>query len=441
MHGDLELTLIALVVLAALGCGLLLERFRQPAILGYIMAGVLLGPSLLGFVENRAIVAELAELGVLMLLFLIGMELNLTSFKSVLFLSVGTVLLQIGVMLAVMGALGYLFNLGVGLTLVLAFSIALSSTAVAVKMLSGIEEAQTATGKITIGVLIAQDLAVVPIILFLRGMGVGGMALIIFFKIALSIGILVGLIWYLSRREKLSLPFSKIVSGHEDLMPLAALLFCFGCASLSGLIGLSAPYGAFLGGLIIGNTVQSKLMIETTKPIQAVLMMVFFLSVGLLMDLRYVWDHLFKVFVLLVVITLGKTFLNIFILRLFKKSWQKSFLAGLLLSQMGEFAFLLATIGADSKLIGEDGKSLIISLAAISLAFSPLWLSAARRLHDFATNHSTFQQLLTMTYGTEIKYLGQTWQGAKTLWQKVVAQLSKSTSSNPPSKKQPDSDA
>lgn len=435
MHGDLELTLIALVVLAALGCGLLLERFRQPAILGYIVAGVLLGPSLLGFVENRAIVGDLAELGVLMLLFLIGMELNLNAFKSVLFLSVGTVLLQLGVMLAVMGGLGFLFNLSVGLTLVLAFSVALSSTAVAVKMLTGIEESQTTTGKITIGILIAQDLAVVPIILFLRGMGKGGVDLAIFFKIALSIGILVALIGYLSRREKLSLPFSKIVSGHEDLMPLAGLLFCFGCASLSGLIGLSAPYGAFLGGLIIGNTVQSKMMMEATKPIQAVLMMIFFLSVGLLMDLSYIWHHLFKVLVLLLLITVGKTFLNIFILHLFKQPWQRSFLASLLLSQMGEFAFLLATVGADSHLISEEGKSLVISLAAISLAFSPLWLSAARRLHAYASTRSTFQQLVSMMYGEEIKYLNRAWRGFKALWGTLVQQFSK------PSSKKPESDA
>ena len=144
-----------------------------------------------------------------------------------------------------------------------------------------------------------------------------------------------------------------------------------------------------------------------TKPIQSVLIMVFFLSIGLLMDLRFIWDNLLKVILLLSFITVGKSLLNVGILHALGQPWTRAFLAGMLLAQMGEFAFLLTTVGMDSKLIDMDGSRLVISLAALSLAFSPLWLTGARRLHELApTEVLSFNQILDSAYGKELKAIG-----------------------------------
>lgn len=406
MHPGIDLTQIALIVLATLGCGLLFERLKQPAVLGYILGGVIL--SAFNLAGDRVMITALAELGVIMLLFLVGMELSLRAFKRIWIISVATALVQLGVSIIVVLGLGKLFALSMGLSVVLAFSIALSSTAVAIKMLESIGELRTETGRVAVGVLIAQDLLIVPLILFIRGMGGSGLGFEVLFKIILAMGILFTIVVFLSRREKVGLPFSKLYSGHEDLQPLAAMFFCFGMASLSGLLELSAAYGAFLGGLIVGNSSERQTMIHATKPIQSVLMMIFFLSVGLLLDFSFIWANLGKVILLLLFITLGKTILNIGTLHALKQPWARSFLAGLILSQMGEFAFVLSTIGADAKLIGVEGEKLVVSLAALSLALSPFWLMAARRLHDVSPGGSeSADEILQTVYGPQLAAIGR----------------------------------
>lgn len=398
----MNITQIALIILASLGFGLLFERMRQPAVLGYIIAGVLL--STMNLIENREMVAALAELGVIMLLYLIGLELSLRSFQKIWVISLGVTLALIILSLVVIIGLGYLFKLSFGLSFLLACAIALSSTAVAIKMLESIGELRTETGKLAIGVLVAQDIMIVPMILIIRGMGAEGMGISIFIKVGLSLAILAALVWFLCRKEKMSIPFSKLFAGHEDLQPLVGMFFCFGMAAVMGLIGLSAAYGAFLGGLVVGNSNERQSMLHSIKPVQSILMMVFFLSVGLLLDFKFIWHNFGKVMTLLIFITLGKTAFNIFILHVFRQPWPRAFLAGLVLSQMGEFAFLLTTIGLDTHLISPEGAQLVISLAALSLALSPLWLMAARRLHDLAPSGvRTLKQLLITVYGPEIK--------------------------------------
>ena len=119
-------------------------------------------------------------------------------------------------------------------------------------------------------------------------------------KVAVSVALLAALIWYLSRRRRVGLPIQRLMRGKTDVIPLAALAFCFAGEAVSASIGLSAPYGAFLAGLLIGNSAVRAVTLRATLPIQSVLMVVFFLSIGLLLDLRYVWQELPTVLALLV---------------------------------------------------------------------------------------------------------------------------------------------
>lgn len=402
MHADINITQIALIVIATLGLGLVFERLKQPAVLGYIIAGVIL--SAFNLIADRAMVGALAELGVIMLLYLVGQELNVQSFKKVWFISLCVTLGQLLISFLVIFGLGYVFDMSFGLSFVLASGIALSSTAVAIKMLETIGELRTDTGRLAIGILIAQDLCVVPLILIMKGYGKGEMTGHLLFQVTLSLVILIAVVWFLSRKQKLSLPFAHIYEGHEDLQPLAGMIFCFGCAAISGVLDLSVPYGAFLGGLIVGNSSQRQSMLATTRPIQSVLMMVFFLSVGLLLDFKFLLEHITKVIALLTFITVGKTVVNISLLHWLKQPWERAFLGGLILSQMGEFAFVMVGIGLDSTLVDRQGGQLILSLAALSLTLSPLWLMAARQLHDYAPKRvRSLHQLIETVYGPMLR--------------------------------------
>lgn len=417
MEHDAHATLtgIAAVALAALLCGMVMTRLRQPAIVGYILAGALLGPAGLGLVENRAEISDVAELGVLMLLFLVGMELSLRAFRRVWRLALGVTAIQIGAGVGIMLVCARLFEWSLPMALLLGFVVALSSTAVAVKILEDMGELRTRTGRIAVGVLIAQDLAVVPMMLTINALGGDGFDWVVVPKVLLSVAFLAVLILYLSSGRKVHLPFLSMVAGDVDLKPLAALAFCFGVAAISGLLGLSAAYGAFLAGLVIGNSAERHEMIEVTQPIQSVLLMVFFLSIGLLVDIDFIWRNLGAVMFVFFLVAVFKTVLNVGALGLFGQSWQHAFLAGIMLSQIGEFSFLLAGIGAASGVIGDDERRLIIAVTVLSLALSPLWVLTGRRLQGLAASGVTeSREFMRLVYAPEAEAISDVASGALT---------------------------
>ena len=373
MHGEFSITNIALVILVALVFGLGMTRLKQPPILGYIIAGLILGPSGLAFVESRDQVSILAEMGVLLLLFVIGIELNLRTFKKVWLVTSLATLLQILICTGVTWSISFFLGWSNGLALLLGFITAISSTAVAVN---------TEIGQITIGVLIAQDFAIVPMILILRNFHSDLSVLGLFAKLLLAVGIIAGLIYYLSQKQRVRIGFLADVIRQKDLLPLVSLAFCFAAAAISGLIGLSAAYGAFLAGLTIGNTHERSAVLDTVKPIQSTLIMVFFLSIGILMDVGFIYTNLATFILLLLLITVGKSAINILILRFLQIPWSEAFLVGVVLAQIGEFAFLMASVGHESKIIDEYGEKLILSLTALSLLFSPFWMTLARHLKN-----------------------------------------------------------
>ncbi|MGY9014661.1 MAG: cation:proton antiporter, partial [Rhodospirillales bacterium] len=361
-------------------------------------------PSAFAVVHDRGDIDILAELGVLMLLFVIGMELSLRAFRRVWKLAVLTTLIQIGVSTSVMYLAATVAGFSVGVSIVLGFVVALSSTAVAIKVLEDIGELRTRAGRITVSVLIAQDLAVVPMMLSLGALADGKFDWIVLAKVGGSIIFLVVLIWFLSRGKKIRLPFDRMVAGHEDLKPLSALAFCFGAAALSGLVGLSAAYGAFLAGLVIGNSHERARMLEAAKPIQSILMMIFFLSIGLLVDLNYIWENLDAVILLFLMVAVFKTLLNVGILRLLGQSWQHAFLAGVMLAQIGEFSFLLSLVGISHGLISPEIGRLVVAVTVLSLALSPLWVVTARRLQAVAlAGRESASEVLNLVYGREAK--------------------------------------
>ncbi len=421
MHGNEALTALAIVVLAALSCGMAMTRLKQPAVVGYILAGVILGPSVMGLVKNRESVQFLAELGVLMLLYLVGMELSIKSFKAVWRTATFATLAQIGGSLGIMLILAPLFGWPLGVAVLFGFAIALSSTAVAIKMLEDSGELKTPAGEITVSILIAQDLAVVPMMIVVSAMSGDGIGVDGVFRVVLAVGFLAWLVFYLSRRDEVRLPFAELFEQSADLRALAGIVMCFGAATISGLLGLSPAYGAFVAGVLIGNSAVREPMIHAAAPIQSILMMVFFLSIGLLLDLAFIWHNLGVVLVMLVAVTLVKSGFNIVTLRLLGQDWARAAIAGVMLAQIGEFSFLLAAIGFGGGLIGPYGHGLIVSTAVLSLALSPFWLETARRLHRIGLLGVTSQrEMLRLLYGGETRavmhglaYLADALRGAR----------------------------
>ena len=202
-HG-IELTGLAVVAAAATLCGMAMARLNQPAIVGYILSGILLGPSGLGLVGTRGQIEVLAELGVLMLLYIIGRELSVRSFRRMWRIAVFSTGLQVLVSLLAMIILGHFLNWDTSHVIFFAFVLALSSTAVSVKMMEDVGALRQRVGRIGVGVLIAQDLAVAPMLIVLGGMTGEGFDFLVLLELILTIGLLVLLIRYLARDRKLN---------------------------------------------------------------------------------------------------------------------------------------------------------------------------------------------------------------------------------------------
>lgn len=383
-HGNAldHLTGLAILVMIALMCGVFLSRWKQPPAVGYILAGLVMGPSALGLVENREMIQFMAELGVILLLFIVGMELSLESFAKLWRIAFGTFALQLTLGMGAGFLTGWALGWSMPASIVLGFVLSLSSTAVAIKMLEDLGDMGTRSGQITVGVLIAQDLAVVPMMLVIAGLGAGGgLGWDIAIKIVVALALMAALVYLLIKRGPISLPFEAVVMSNPDLRVLGGITLCFAAAAISGLLGFSTAYGAFLAGLVIGNSRDSHTMQESVAPIQSLLVMVFFLSIGLLLDLGFLWDNLITVLLLVLLVLLVKTATNIAFLRFLGETWENAIIPGALLGQIGEFAFILGAMAVGLALVGDETYRLIVSITVLSLVFSPAWMVLARRVH------------------------------------------------------------
>jgi CPA2 family monovalent cation:H+ antiporter-2 len=390
MHLE-SITAIALVLAAAVALGFGMSRVRMPAAAGFILVGVALGPSGLGLIQTSASIETLADLGVLMLLFIIGMEMRLQSFRKSLPLALGLTTLTIVIIVSSV-TLFTLFVHGEVLGgAVIGAMLAISSTAVAMKMMEDAGEKDTPAGRLALAILVAQDLAVVPLLLITNGLGAAptrwGIALIAL-TLALALALLGGFIAILGRIKSFRFPGSEYLLSDFDVGTLGVLGICFAAAAASGILGLSPALGAFLGGLAVGHSTLRRGALTLAQPVQSILLFVFFLSVGLLIDLHYLMAQAWVILAALVVVTGGKTFLNWLLLMLAGESFGTALEASLFLSPVGEFSFVIASAGFTVGVLTEAGHKLAIAVIAMSLLVSPLWFLSARIVHAIIQNQA-----------------------------------------------------
>lgn len=396
---------IAVVALFAMAAGLLLMRLRQPPMVGYILVGIVFGPTGLGVIQGSEAISLLAEMGVLLLLFLIGMEISIRAFVLVLKPALVVMFGQLAFALGVTTFFGAILNWNFEQVLLLGFVVAISSTAVAIKILEEIGELRTETGRITVGVLIAQDIAIVPMLVLVEAFGRESVPVqSVLVLVILSIGILGLLIWYLGKPGKLKLPLSDQLSGKSDLIVLASLAFCLTAATIAGLTGLSPIYGAFVAGLVVAKSTLRAEIIEVTYPIQSILVFIFFLSVGLLIDLEFILENWRVVSSFVMVVVVLKSALNVGLIRLSGFNWDVALPAGLAMAQIGEFSFILAAVGLKNSALDPDTYKLALSIIAITFIVSPVWMDAVRRFQA-ATNHglTSLKAVLAESYSEELE--------------------------------------
>jgi CPA2 family monovalent cation:H+ antiporter-2 len=385
----------ALVVLGTAGIVVpILRRWGLNPILSYLGAGALLGPLGLGsFIKSFPLlywvtvvdeenVAGIAELGVVFLLFLIGLELSFNRLVAMRRLVVGLGGLQVLLTSALVAAVAATAGEMPAVAVIVGASLSLSSTAIVLELLSGQERLTTSVGRGAFSVLLAQDLAVVPILVFVSLLGnrAGGSltadVLAALFQAALAIGCIILAGRFLLR------PLLHIVAGVRSAeMFIAAVMFIIlGAGVISHQAGLPMPLGAFVAGLMLAETEYGKAVVTTIKPFKGLLLGVFFFTIGMNIDLR----ELGREPVTLVAAVAGLIALKSFVLtglaRLFRLSWPAALEIGLLLGSAGEFAFVSIGLASAFGLIDAPLATFTLAVTSLTMMLTPLLAAAARRL-------------------------------------------------------------
>ena len=293
MHGhESELLTTTFLMLSAVSFGLILRWLKQPPLVGYILAGLALGPAGLELVDYSDEISSLAEFGVILLLFIIGIELSVKAFLRVLQPAVVATLGQIACCILLAISVKSYFGWTLPQILLIGFVLTLSSTAVALMVLQGLGQLRTHAGQLTVGVLVAQDIAVAPMLVFAQsGADVFQQWPLLLVRIVIALLVLAGLLVWIGKTARQRLPLATLLEGNVELAILFSLGACMLAASLTGTMGLSPVFGAFCAGLALSHTNLRKAVLDAILPLQSLLLVVFFVSIGLLVDLDYVKSH------------------------------------------------------------------------------------------------------------------------------------------------------
>jgi K+:H+ antiporter len=390
MATTLEVVLLYLVA-AVMGV-VLCRTLKLPPMLGYLVVGVVIGPNALSLAGDATAARSLAEFGVVFLMFVIGLEFNLPKLRSMRAAVFGLGLSQVG--LTIMGAvvgnaliaaayavLGQRWDLTWQGAIALGAAMAMSSTAILVKLMAERLELDSEHGRRVLGVLLFQDLAVVPLLVLIPALGSGAKDLGIALAIALAkAAVLVALLlvggqrvmrWWLTQVAR---------RKSEELFVLNLLLVTLGLAWLTDLAGLSLAMGAFIAGMLVAET-EYKHQVETDiRPFHDVLLGLFFITIGMRLDWRPLVDQWFLVLLLTSMPVLAKSALVALLARAFGASPGGAIRTGLYLAQAGEFGFVLLALGVENQLLVGNWMSPVLAAMVLSMLLTPFMVMWSGRI-------------------------------------------------------------
>ncbi|UJP05376.1 MAG: Kef family K(+) transporter [Nitrosomonas sp.] len=399
-HNVILITTIAAGFGLALMFGFIAERLKTPALVGYLLAGIAIGPTTPGYIADVGIASQLAEIGVMLLMFGVGLHFSLDDLLAVKRIAVPGAIVQMAVAtcLGVMLADWWGWSFGAGL--VLGLSLSCASTVVLLKALESRNLLETMNGRIAVGWLIVEDLATVLILVLLPTFAplLGGtnndtgdtgslwktlgttLLLVTAFIAVMLIGgrrFLPWLLWQVAR------------TGSRELFTLAvvavAICIAYGAAAL---FNVSFALGAFFAGMVMRESKFSHRAAEESLPLRDAFAVLFFVSVGMLFDPKVLLDEPLQVLGVVAIIIVGKSVAAMLLVLMLRYPLNMALTVAASLGQIGEFSFILAGLGLSLELMPEEGMSLVLAGALISIAFNPIAFTAINPVRNWILKHS-----------------------------------------------------
>jgi CPA2 family monovalent cation:H+ antiporter-2 len=394
-HESGLLVLLAAAFVLAFGLGYVASRLKLPPIVGYLVAGVLLGPFTPGMQADVPLAGQLAEVGVILLMFGVGVHFSpkdLVAARGVIVPgAVGQMIIATLVGAAVARFWGWSWSSGI----VFGLSLSVASTAVVLKALESHGILDTADGRLTIGWLVVEDIAMVIALVLLPALapaGDGAENLWVSLGITLvKVGAFVAIMWYFGRWLVPALLERVARTGSRELFTLGVLALALGIAlGAAQLFGVSFALGAFFAGIVIGESDLSHQAAADALPLQDAFAVLFFVSVGMLVNPMVFVEQPLRVVAVLGVIFVGQSLAATLITVLLGKPLRTALTLGASVGQIGEFSFILAAIGVSLGLLTPDAQSLILAGAVISITLNPLLFAAIDPSIRWLTRHPAF---------------------------------------------------
>ncbi|MDT8274033.1 MAG: cation:proton antiporter, partial [Desulfomonilia bacterium] len=362
---------------------LLFMRIRLPAIVGFLLTGVLAGPHGLKLIKGISEVETLAEIGVILLLFSIGIEFSLKDLLKARRNVLLGGLVQVGSTLAITYAASRVFGLGVPESLLIGFIISMSSTAIVLKLLVERAEITSPHGKNALSILIFQDLIVVPIMLLIPLLSgdvehIRDSPLVFLFK-----GFSLIVLFFLSYKWIVPALLYQIArTKSRELFLISVVLICFAVAWLTSLMGLSLALGAFLAGLIISESEYAQEALGRILPFRDIFVSFFFVSIGMLLNLSFLLEHLWLILLVVALIIVMKTITGGIATLILGYPLRIVVITGLCLAQVGEFSFILSTSGLQHGILDPVIYQLCLDTSLLTMAAAPFLINASGRIAD-----------------------------------------------------------
>ena len=361
---------IATIFMFASVLGLVLNKLRQPAIVAYILTGVLLGPNMLGWVKNETLISQLSEIGIIALLFTLGLEFSFDKFKQVRKTALSAGIMQVVITILVVAGILKLLNFSTPSCLLIGCIVALSSTVIVLKSLAESAQSDSIHGRIMLGILIIQDLSLIPIMLLLPNLGAESGTTLSSLLLPI-VKAVIFLVLTLVLSLKIAPIVTNFITTSKEMLVMSSITIAIGTAIAANYFGIPLELGAFIAGLALSITAHSKQVIAEVIPFRDVFAMVFFVSIGMLMDIQFFIHHFLLVLGIVGGIFLIKFIICFSLIYFARYSGQTALWIGLALFQIGEFSFVLAKTGASHNVISQDIYSLTIISALITMLMTP----------------------------------------------------------------------
>ena len=360
----------------------LFRRLRFPSIIGFLVAGILAGPHSLALIRNIHQVEQIAEIGVVLLLFTIGIEFSLKELMRIKHLVLLGGGLQVGVTILAVTLLGAAFSFSTQQSVFFGFLVALSSTAILMKLLMDAGEIDAPHGKMSMGILIFQDLCVVPMMLFVPFLAGAGDGLAGILAVSAKAAAVV-LVAHFSARIAIPWIFEQVVKARSrELFMLTILFIGFGTAWITAQVGLSLALGAFIAGLAISESEYSHQALGDIIPFRDAFISLFFISVGMLLDPAIVLKHPLLIASLVLTIILAKTLITAGAAMSLGLSMRVALITGLCLAQIGEFSFVLCQSGLKHGILTPDLYQIFLAASVATMGLTPLCLKFSSPVAD-----------------------------------------------------------